>query len=165
MPRGRSPNTRNWSPNDASALRLPTISSRRGAIGVRKASVTAESAATLLSVSEKKGGGDFGISVLSTTPGTASSPLLGRSTFPPMPTSLLMDDDTERVRKRSSGNDFVVMSMEPPVKLPGRSGVKVLAVTTLSIRLDGKISRATLLPSGSALGRSLPLSCVSTYRP
>jgi hypothetical protein len=144
---------------------LPTISSRRGAIGIRNASVAAESAATLRSASEKKGGGDSGRSAFCTMPGTASSPLLGRRTVPPTPTSLFMDDETERVRKRSSGNDLVVMLTAPPVKLPGRSGVKVLAVTTLSIRLDGKTSRATLLPSGSALGRSLPLSCVSTYRP
>ena len=52
------------------------------------------------------------------------------------------------------------MSTEPPEKLPGRSGVKVLAVTMLSMALEGKMSICTALRSGSGLGTSAPLRVV-----
>ena len=72
----------------------------------------------------------------------------------------LTDDETEKRRSSRSGKFFVPMSTRPPLKLPGRSGVKVFSVTMLSSRLDGKRSNCTAFLSGSALGMSTPLSCV-----
>ena len=52
------------------------------------------------------------------------------------------------------------MSIAPPVKPPGCSGVKVLLTTMLSIIAVGKRSSWTDFRYGSAVGTSAPLSVV-----
>ena len=69
-------------------------------------------------------------------------------------------DETEMDDENASGNERVVMSTRPPEKLPGLSGVKVFSVTMFSRKPAGKRSNWTARRSGSAVGRTAPLSCV-----
>ena len=69
-------------------------------------------------------------------------------------------DDAENDALKAAGNDRVLMSMSPPEKLPGRSGVKVFSVTMFSRKSLGNRSNWTLRRSGSAVGSVEPLSWV-----
>lgn len=64
----------------------------------------------------------------------------------------------------SVGMASVFTSTRPPVNSPGRSGVKVLAMVTLSIRPEGSTSKAKLRLFGSVEGSVAPFNCTLLYR-
>ncbi len=69
----------------------------------------------------------------------------------------LPDDDA--LNDSFVGNSLVDRSTEPPLKLPGLSGVNVLDVTTSSSSPPGNRSSGTSRFSGSGLGSGAPFNC------